>query len=61
MYQEDMRMYTSLLVFALSAYSAHPAVVPVGPQWIDDYSVAYQRGQTEKKPLAVFVSNGAQG
>src|SRR5437660_1492749 len=52
-------MYTSLIVFALSAYSSYPGIVV--PQWSDDYSVAYQQGQKEKKPLAVFVATGPAG
>jgi hypothetical protein len=28
---------------------------------MDDYSIAYQRGQKEKKPLAVFVASGPRG
>jgi hypothetical protein len=54
-------MYTSLLLFALTTYSAQPALIPAAPQWLDDYSVALQHGRTEKKPLAVFVGSGAEG
>ena len=54
-------MYTSLLLFALSAYSAQPTIVAPGPKWFDDYSIAYQTGQKERKPLAVFVGKGPEG
>jgi hypothetical protein len=54
-------MYTSLLLFALSAYSAQPTFISPGPRWYEDYGIAYQCGQKEKKPLAVFVAKGPDG
>jgi hypothetical protein len=54
-------MCTSALLLALATCSAQFALVPISPQWMDDYSIAYQRGQKERKPLAVFVASGPQG
>jgi hypothetical protein len=54
-------MYTSVLLFALATYSVQSALVPTSPQWMDDYSIAYELGQKEKKPLAVFVGSGPHG
>jgi hypothetical protein len=54
-------MYTSALLLALATYSAQSGIVSITPRWMDDYSIAYERGQKEKKPLAVFVGSGPQG
>jgi hypothetical protein len=54
-------MYTSALLLALATYSAQSALISTTPRWVDDYSVAYERGQKERKPLAVFVAFGPQG
>jgi hypothetical protein len=54
-------MYTSALLLALATYTAQSVLLPIGPQWMNDYSLAFQRGQKEKKPLAVFVASGAHG
>ena len=54
-------MYTSALLLALATYSAHAGILSVSPRWVNDYSLAYERGQKERKPLAVFVGTGPQG
>jgi len=51
----------SVLLIALSGFSA-PAYAEVeAPTWHTDYSVARQKCQSEKKPLAVFVNSGKDG
>jgi len=54
-------MYTSALLLALATYSAQSAILSITPRWMDDYSLAYERGQKERKPLAVFVGSGSKG
>jgi hypothetical protein len=52
-------MYTSIvlaLTSSLVAASGYESIT-----WQKDYSEARQIGQTEKKPLAVFIGNGAGG
>jgi hypothetical protein len=53
-------MYTSTILIALTgslvASSANDSLT-----WRNDYSDAKRMGQTEKKPLAVFIGNGANG
>jgi hypothetical protein len=54
-------MYTSVLLLAFANFSAHATLLPVGPKWMDDYSIAQKHGQKERKPLAVFVAAGSEG
>jgi len=55
-----LRMYTSLVLVALSG-----SLIVSSPSeslaWQTDYSQAKKMGQSEKKPLAVFVGSGANG
>jgi hypothetical protein len=55
-------MYTSLVLFALSA-SAVPAaeLIPVGPTWRNDYTLALKEGKSSKRPLAIVVGSGPEG
>jgi hypothetical protein len=55
-------MYTSLVLFALSA-SAVPAaeLIPVGPSWRSDYTLALKEGQSSKRPLVIVVGSGPEG
>jgi hypothetical protein len=55
-------MYTSLVLFALSAGAVPPAsLIPVGPQWRNDYTLALKEGQSSKRPLAIIVGSGPEG
>ena len=53
-------MYTSLVLVALSSF---PAVPPETNSltWQCDYVQANQQGQSEQKPLAIFVGKGKNG
>lgn len=53
-------MCTTILLVALSGFTAQ-ANVDEAPSWLTDYSEARKQGQSEKKPLAVFVSSGKNG
>ncbi len=53
-------MYTSVVLLALTG--AVPQAAPAAtPDWYRDYGLAWRLGQSEKKPLAVFVGNGPGG
>jgi hypothetical protein len=55
-------MYTSVVVLALSAWSAPiAATIPVAPSWRSDYTLALKEGQSNKRPLAIFVASGPEG
>jgi hypothetical protein len=55
-------MYTSLLLFALSAGAVPTAeMIPVGPSWRNDYTLALKEGQSSKRPLAIVVGSGPEG
>src|SRR5262245_11808191 len=56
-----MRMYTSLVLFALSGSVAQAAAEVESPPWQTDYVAASRQGAQEKKPLAVFVGSGPLG
>jgi hypothetical protein len=56
-----MRMFTSLVLVALSSCLAHEALVPERPTWLSDYAVASNRGIAQRKPLAVFIGTGKAG
>lgn len=51
-------MSTSLLLLTL--VHAVGSLAP-SPDWKDDYRLALQRGQLEKKPLAIFINSGKNG
>ncbi|MBY0525026.1 MAG: hypothetical protein K2R98_16595 [Gemmataceae bacterium] len=53
-------MYTSMMLVALAGFPAL-ANVEEGVSWQTDYSQARKQGQSEKKPLAVFVASGKDG
>jgi hypothetical protein len=53
-------MYTSAMVLALFVVPAAPPETS-SPAWLVDYNQANQQGQTEKKPLAIFVGKGKKG
>jgi hypothetical protein len=55
-------MYTSLILFALSA-NVVPTVelIPVAPSWRSDYTLALKEGKSSKRPLAIFVASGPEG
>jgi hypothetical protein len=54
-----LRMYTSVLLFALSGFASSPAAND--PGWLEDYAIARQQGHKNSKPLAVFVGAGKAG
>ncbi len=55
-------MYTSVMLFALSASLAPTAaLVPVAPSWRSDYTLSLREGRTSKRPLAIFVASGPEG
>jgi hypothetical protein len=53
-------MYTSLVLVALSGSLVASSSQP-GSNWHKDYNEARKIGQSEKKPLAVFIGNGTGG
>lgn len=53
-------MYTSIVLFALSGLSP-AADIPAAPSWLTDYAQARKQGETEKKPVAVFLGSGKDG
>lgn len=53
-------MYTSVVLLALTG-GVSPADRVTAPDWNRDYGQAWKLGQSEKKPLAVFVGNGPGG
>jgi hypothetical protein len=55
-----LRMYTSILVVALSGF-APAADTAVAPSWMTDYTKAGQLSAREHKPLAVFLGSGKDG
>jgi hypothetical protein len=55
-------MYTSLILFALSASAVPTAeLIPVAPSWRNDYTLALKEGQSSKRPLAIVVGSGPEG
>jgi hypothetical protein len=54
-------MYTSVVVVTLSSLLAAPATAPQSSVWLRDYADAFNKGQREKKPLAVFFGKGDSG
>src|SRR5947209_3861074 len=55
-------MYTSVVLLALSAWSAPTAAaIPVSPSWRSDYTLALKEGRSSKRPLAIFVASGQEG
>src|SRR5205085_9453278 len=59
--EEDLRMYTSLVLFALVGTAVPGADASRAPAWLSDYGTACRKGQTEKKPLAIFFGRGESG
>src|SRR5262245_32102234 len=59
--QEDMRMYTSVVLIALSGCVAPANAVPEQPAWHNDYRLAAKQGESEKKPLAIVFGSGEAG
>jgi hypothetical protein len=54
-------MYTSALLVALSAGLAPTAeLIPVGPSWRSDYSLALKEARNSRRPLAIFVAAGPE-
>jgi hypothetical protein len=53
-------MHATVVVFALSGFLV-PAAVNKEPGWIREYSKAWQLGQNDSKPLAVFIGSGENG
>jgi hypothetical protein len=54
-------MYTSALIFALSGFLSHAAIVAPPPSWHNDYSSALEKCVSDKKPLAIVVGSGTGG
>lgn len=55
-------MYTSLVLFALSASTVPAAeLIPVAPSWRSDYTLALKEGQSSKRPLVIVVGSGPEG
>ncbi len=55
-------MYTSLVLFALSAGTVPTAeLIPVSPSWRSDYTLALKEGKSSKRPLAIVVGSGPEG
>src|SRR5262249_12311601 len=57
---EDQRMYTSVVLFALSGFLASSANAEE-PGWLQEYGEARQTGRQQEKPLAVFIGSGETG
>src|SRR5262249_35694634 len=55
---EDIWMYTSVALLALSGLFASTAEKP---SWLADYGLARALGRATQKPLAVFVGTGQEG
>jgi hypothetical protein len=53
-------MYTSVLLFALSAVP-NAELIPVAPSWRSDYSLALKEGRSARRPLAIFAHPGPEG
>jgi len=55
-------MYTSVVLFALSAGLAPTAeLVPVAPSWRNDYTLSLKEGRNSRRPIAIFVASGPEG
>lgn len=54
-------MYTSVVLVALTSFLAHEELAPGRPAWLNDYSLASQRGLAQHKPIAVFIGAGDSG
>ena len=59
--EEDIRMYTSVVMVALAGLGAAPQEAPPKVSWEANYAEAYQKGQRLNKPLAVLVGSGVEG
>jgi hypothetical protein len=57
---EDPRMFTSVVLVALTGFVAHEELA-MRPTWLKDYSLASERGIAVQKPLAVFIGTGETG
>jgi hypothetical protein len=53
-------MYTTVVLAALTSFVAHEELV-ARPAWLNDYSLASERGTAMRKPLAVFIGTGETG
>jgi thioredoxin-related protein len=56
-----MRMYTSIVLFALAGAVVPAADAPASPRWETDYVAARKKGQREEKPVAIFCGKGDEG
>ena len=54
-------MYTSVLLVALSSGFACGELIPSRSLWLNDYSLALERGLAQARPLAVFFGTGDTG
>lgn len=54
-------MYTSMMLFALLGAGAPAMDDTRSVEWLRGYAAAYQKGQREHRPLAVFFGKGATG
>jgi thioredoxin-related protein len=54
-------MYTSMMLLALAGSLTPAAEMTPAPQWVNDYGIAFRRGQKEQKPLAIFFGRGEAG
>jgi hypothetical protein len=61
LFQEDIWMYTSIMLVALSGLAASPVREATDSPWLTDYMTAYEKGQSEKKPLVLVFGKGADG
>jgi hypothetical protein len=51
-----LRMYTSVMFFALVGFFGPAAHKPAEPKWLNDYDRAWKVCRQEGKPLAVFLA-----
>src|SRR4051794_17356091 len=59
--EEDIRMYTSLVLVALAGSAPAPSLLARSPSWLGDYGAAYRLGRREHRPLAVVIGHGPAG
>src|SRR5262249_6270632 len=60
-HKEEVRMYTSIVLVALTG-SVTPSALSAGAvPWQSDYEAAYRQGGRDRKPLAVVFGNGTNG
>jgi hypothetical protein len=54
-------MYTSVMLFAFTGFSAPVAAKPAEPTWLNDYERAWKVCRQEGRPMAVFLAPSNKG